>query len=181
MRRKNSDERTWVITPKRNSQATTQYALFPLPPSSALVGISLEPEIEAKKMARVAKESMRVIWGECEDQWVQKMLRTRSNLDICRWTVLPFKLDGHLECDALEDSDRYLDTYYLSLIVKAFLYRNLLDLEHRTIKANVRELLTFQGIPYSYRENIENNKHPDDVMRPWIWFKRLWLRSTVVL
>lgn len=56
------------IVNQENSQATTQYALFPLPPSSALVGISLEPETEAKKMARVAKESMRVISGECREQ-----------------------------------------------------------------------------------------------------------------
>jgi len=33
-----------------------------------LVGISLEPETEAKKMARVAKESMREISGGCEEQ-----------------------------------------------------------------------------------------------------------------
>jgi len=56
------------VNGERNSQATTQYALFPLPPSSALVGISLEPETEAKKMARVAKESMRVISGGCKEQ-----------------------------------------------------------------------------------------------------------------
>ena len=35
-------------------------------------------------MARVAKESMRVNSGECKEQRVQKMLRTRSSLDICR-------------------------------------------------------------------------------------------------
>ncbi|KIK03648.1 hypothetical protein K443DRAFT_94826, partial [Laccaria amethystina LaAM-08-1] len=43
------------------TQATTQYALFPLPPSSALVGISVGPETE-KKTERVAKESMRLSW-----------------------------------------------------------------------------------------------------------------------
>jgi len=43
----------------RYTQATTQYALFPLPPSSALVGISVGPETE-EKMERVAKESMRL-------------------------------------------------------------------------------------------------------------------------
>ena len=56
------------IVNEENSQATTQYALFPLPPSSALVGISLGPETEAKKMAKVAKESMRVVSGECKEQ-----------------------------------------------------------------------------------------------------------------
>ena len=56
------------IVNEENSQATTQYALFPLPPSSALVGISLGPETEVKKMARVAKESMRVVSGECKEQ-----------------------------------------------------------------------------------------------------------------
>jgi len=81
-----------------------QYALFPLPPSSALVGISLGPEtVEAKKTAAgVAKESMRVISGECKEQnnEFKKMFRTRtrssSSLDICRCTSAPFfKLDGH--------------------------------------------------------------------------------------
>ena len=55
------------IVNEENSQATTQYALFPLPPSSALVGMSLGPETEATKMARVAKESMRVVSGECKE------------------------------------------------------------------------------------------------------------------
>jgi hypothetical protein len=82
--------------------------------------------------------------------------------------VLPFKLDGHLESNAPEDSDRNLNTYSLSLIVKAFLRRNLLDHEDRTIKANVRGLLTCQGLPYGCRESIENNKNPDDVTRSLI-------------
>lgn len=47
------------------SQATTQYALFPLPPSSALVGISLGPETVAKKMA---KESMRIKWEDVKNK-----------------------------------------------------------------------------------------------------------------
>ena len=95
--------------------------------------------------------------------------------------MLPFKLDGHLESDTLEESDRYPNADFLSLIVKAFLHRNLLDHEHRTIKANVREPLTFQGIPYGCRENIENNNNPDDVMRPLIYSDAHGLRAEVVL
>lgn len=42
--------------------------MFPLPPSSALVGISLGPETAAKKMERVAKESMRIVWEDVKNK-----------------------------------------------------------------------------------------------------------------
>ena len=95
--------------------------------------------------------------------------------------LLNSTVTGHLESNALEDSDRYLNTYCLSLIVRAFLHRNLLDHEHRTIKANIREPLAFKGIPYGCRENIENNNSLDDVTRLLIYSDARGLRAEVVL
>ena len=87
--------------------------------------------------------------------------------------MLPFKLDGHFES--------HLNLMLLkiqiaiSVIVKVFLHRNLLDHELRTIKAKFQELLTFQSVTHGCRESRENNrKGPDDVTCPLMSFRHPW-------